>query len=257
MMTTWIGHLRIAEKLLPYFDRLDESAFTFGSLAPDSGIPNADWTKFDPPKEVSHYLVTAASGEAGVEDLRFYREYLAGINQDTDRIRYSFLLGYFIHLFSDRMWVLKVAAPSKEAYVRLFDMHAENKAFDLLKEDWYSLDQLYVRDHPGCLFWRVFLETPIPQSPLPFIRQEAFEHQMRYIREFYSKPEPGWILDRSYPYLNETSMSIYVEHVASAVMKLLPIIENQGNEAFLSSVELLPIEEVLPLPLPIGDSQNQ
>src|SRR5262245_39081459 len=55
-MGTWISHLRIAENLLAQIPGLDEVAFAYGNLAPDSGLPNADWTIFDPPKTVTHFL---------------------------------------------------------------------------------------------------------------------------------------------------------------------------------------------------------
>jgi len=55
-MGTWISHLRIAEQLLTAMPQLDEVAFIYGNLAPDSGLPNADWSAFDPPKEVTHFL---------------------------------------------------------------------------------------------------------------------------------------------------------------------------------------------------------
>ena len=60
-MGTWISHLRIAEQLLTAMPQLDEVAFIYGNLAPDSGLPNADWSAFDPPKEVTHFLGTARS----------------------------------------------------------------------------------------------------------------------------------------------------------------------------------------------------
>ena len=66
-MGTWIAHLRIAENLLPYFSGMDEVAFTYGNLAPDSGLPNADWTVFDPPKEVTHFL-HKGEGESAIRD---------------------------------------------------------------------------------------------------------------------------------------------------------------------------------------------
>jgi hypothetical protein len=56
IMGTWISHLRIAENLLEYFPNVDEVTFAFGNLSPDSGIPNSDWTQFDPPNEVTHFL---------------------------------------------------------------------------------------------------------------------------------------------------------------------------------------------------------
>ena len=77
-MGTWIGHLRIAENLLTQLPALDEVLFTYGNLAPDSGLPNEDWTEFDPPKTISHYILDE-SGESGTRDLLFYREHLITI----------------------------------------------------------------------------------------------------------------------------------------------------------------------------------
>lgn len=74
-MGTWISHLRIAESLLQHFPNLDEVTFAFGNLSPDSGIPNADWTEFDPPKEVTHFL-QKGEGEYAIHDLIFYEKYL-------------------------------------------------------------------------------------------------------------------------------------------------------------------------------------
>jgi len=96
-MVTWISHLRVAENLLGHFPKLDEVAFTFGNLSPDSGIPNADWTEFDPPKEVTHFL-RKGEGEYAIHDLVFYEQYLANIKPKHDIKLYIFRLGYFFHL---------------------------------------------------------------------------------------------------------------------------------------------------------------
>lgn len=55
-MGTWISHLRIAENFLVEHPELDHTLFTIGNLAPDSGVPNEDWSQFDPPKEQTHFL---------------------------------------------------------------------------------------------------------------------------------------------------------------------------------------------------------
>ena len=95
-MGTWISHLRIAENLLQHYPELDEVTFAFGNLSPDSGIPNADWTAFDPPKEVTHFL-QKGEGEDAVQDLVFYEQYLSNIQPEHDIKRYRFGLGYFFH----------------------------------------------------------------------------------------------------------------------------------------------------------------
>lgn len=253
-MATWIGHLRIAENIYSQIPNLDETAFTFGNIAPDSGIPNADWTRFDPPKEVSHFLASREKGEMGVEDLEFYRAYLANPALRKDGSLYSFLLGYYIHLLCDRLAMIKVGLPSLEAYADLFAQKSEAESWDLIKNDWYGLDQLYVRDHPRCLFWRVFLTAPIPLSPLPFVRQEAFNHQIAYIRDFYSHPSTDWVLDRRYPYLSKVSMDLFVDQSSCLVLKVLARLDTRPElDGRHSGLEFLPEEDLRPLPSPLGD----
>ena len=99
-MATWIGHLRVAEGLLQHWPHLHRMGFAFGNLAPDSGVPNADWSHFDPPKEVTHFL-HKGQGEGEVRDLEFYRPYLASLSADGSA-EYAFRLGYFVHLVCDR-----------------------------------------------------------------------------------------------------------------------------------------------------------
>lgn len=253
-MATWIGHLRIAETIFSQIPDLDEAQFTFGNIAPDSGIPNADWTHFDPPKEVSHFLVSKEKGEMGVEDLAFYRAHLVNASIRKDRFLYSFLLGYYNHLLCDRLAMIKVGLPSMKAYSDLFAQNTETESWDLIKNDWYGLDQLYVRDHPQCLFWRVFLTASIPISPLPFVRQDAFEHQIAYIREFYSRPSTDWVLERRYPYLSKTSMDLFVNQSSCLVLKVIKQLEASPELAGRhSGLEFLPEEDLLPLPPPMGD----
>lgn len=252
-MGTWISHLRIAENILRVCPNLDETAFTFGSLAPDSGLPNADWTQFDPPKELSHFL-PEGSGEGGAQDLVFYRKYVKTADRDENPALYSFLIGYFVHLASDHLWSDKVGKASRQVYASLFENDSEVKAWDTIKEDWYALDQRYVRDVHDCLFWRVFLNAPIPQSPLPFVRQEAFEHQVNYIRDFYSHPSDEWVLDRPYPYLNEAHMNRYIEEASASLVKSLRLLSAlPAPEGLTSITSLLTSSETSAFTPPLGD----
>ena len=148
-MGTWISHLRIAEKLLEHFPELDEVTFTFGNLSPDSEIPNADWTEFNPPKEVTHFL-RRGEGEHAIHDLVYYQQYLADLKPEDDIKLYSFRLGYFFHLICDIMWARRIATTTKLEFKHLFDEDL-GKAVGIVKDDWYGLDQLYVRDHPEAI----------------------------------------------------------------------------------------------------------
>ena len=238
-MGTWISHLRIAEKLLSYFPNVDEVTFTFGNLSPDSGIPNEDWTEFDPPKEVTHFL-RKGEGEDAIHDLEYYQHYLANIKPEEDIQCYSFRLGYFFHLICDIMWAKRVWEATQQQYKPLFDANFK-KAVSLVKDDWYGLDQLYVRDHPEHIFWRVIMANPYPPSYLPFVNVEALHHQYDHICKFYSEQEDKWFLSIPYQYLSKKTMSRIVSESVEAVLLVHEKVREIENwEGLASSVSLLP-----------------
>ena len=252
-MGTWISHLRIAEKLLHHFPNVDEVTFTFGNLSPDSGIPNADWTQFDPPKEITHFL-RKGEGEHEIHDLVYYRHYLAGIRPENDIQLYSFRLGYFFHLIYDIMWAKRVWAATQQQFKALFDTD-HRKAVSVVKDDWYGLDQLYVRDHPEHIFWRVIMTHPFPRSYLPFVKNEALHHQYEHIRKFYSEQEDHWFLSIPYQYLNENTMTRIVNQSVEAILivheKIAAIRNFDGLE---SSTSLLPESLMTPYQEPLGNT---
>jgi hypothetical protein len=252
-MGTWISHLRIAENLLTTIPGLDETAFTFGSLAPDSGLPNADWTVFDPPKSVSHFIPEGES-EKNISDLVFYRNHLLHFDRKQDPVQFSFLLGYFFHLVTDRLWTVRVDAAFRVIHQDLFASHTEVEAINIIKDDMYGLDQRFVRDDHDCLFWRVFLSAPIPLSKLDFVRQDAFEHQMTHIRDFYAHPSADWVLDRPYQYFNEAAMTKYVEETSSSLAKVARLLSAlPPPEALNSAIMLLTSDETSVFSVPISD----
>jgi hypothetical protein len=252
-MGTWISHLRIAENLLRIIPNLDETSFTFGSLAPDSGIPNADWTVFDPPKAVSHFIPEGET-EKGICDLAFYRAHLLKCSRQSDPVLYSFLLGYFFHLVIDKLWTVRVDPAFHICYPDLFAAHSDVDAINIIKDDMYGLDQRFVRDNKESLFWRVFLNSPTPPTPLEYVRQEAFEHQMTHIREFYAHPSADWVLDRPFPYINETTMTRYVEETSVSLAKIARLLSAMPPpEALSSATTLLPTEETSVFSAPLGD----
>ena len=54
-MASWMVHLRIADKLLDRIPGLSPVEFIVGNIAPDSGVPNGDWSAFHPSTRVSHF----------------------------------------------------------------------------------------------------------------------------------------------------------------------------------------------------------
>ena len=217
-MATWIVHLRLAERLLEHIDGLDAAAFALGNIAPDSGIPDAAWEKFNPPPELTHFM--AGSGD-DLADLDFYRLHLSGIAAgEAETARYSFRLGYFCHLATDNLWSHLVGRPTQARFAAEFA--ANPKFVWVVKEDWYGLDFIYVRDHPESLFWRVFLGIEVTQSYLDFLPLDALQQRVAYIKEYYQKKDE-WVQQayrRPYIYLSQAEMDGFVE---TASMRLLRI----------------------------------
>jgi hypothetical protein len=238
-MGTWISHLRVAENLLYLFPDVDEATFTFGNLSPDSGTPNEDWTVFDPPKEVTHFL-RKGQDEHEIQDLVYYQQFLANINPEDDIKCYSFRLGYFFHLICDIMWAQRIGAATKQQFGDLFEKD-KGKAVSLVKDDWYGLDQLYVHDHPEHIFWRVIMTNPYPSSYLPFVNEKALHHQYDHIRKYYSEQEDKWYLSIPYHYLNENTMTRMVNDSIEAILIVHEKVRNRKElDGLESSVSLLP-----------------
>lgn len=249
-MGTWISHLRVAEQLVGHFPKLDEVTFAFGNLSPDSGIPNEDWTQFDPPKQVTHFL---RGGEHAIHDLVYYEQYVANIKPEDDIKLYSFRLGYFFHLICDIMWAKRIGEATKQQFKPLFDKD-HKKAVSTVKDDWYGLDQLYVRDHPKHIFWRVIMANPNPPSYLPFVQDKALHQQYDHIRKFYSEQKDKWFLSIPYNHLNETTMTRIVNESVEAILIVHEGVQtSKGYDGLQSSVSLLPESLTAPYEEPLGN----
>ena len=207
-MATWIAHLRIAENLLECIPNLDPGQFAIGNVAPDSGIPDKNWEKFNPPPEVTHFK-RSKSVHKDIADLDFYRGYLADVPPD-DTGRYSFRLGYFFHLITDNLWTIQVGRPTHERYAAQFA--ADPKFIWEVKRDWYGLDHLYVRAHRDCLYWRVFLEAEPQDAGLDFLPPAALARQLKHIKAYYQMDddEIREMMSRHKRYLTEPEMDRFV-----------------------------------------------
>lgn len=153
--------------------------FVPGNVAPDSGRPNHDWTSFDPPKTVTHFL-NPGENEGRIRDLEFYRMWVQPQDR-ADTARFSFLLGYFTHLVSDNLWMHLVGGPTQRTFAAEFAAD-RGTTWERVKDDWYGLDHRYLRDHPDNVFTRWVAGTPNPASPLPFLPSEALADRLDDLR---------------------------------------------------------------------------
>jgi hypothetical protein len=237
-MATWIAHLRIAENLLERISGLDPSQFAIGNIAPDSGIPDEKWEKFNPPPEVTHFK-RSKSVHKDIADLDFYRDYLADI-LPGDTERFSFRLGYFFHLITDNLWTKQVGKPTTERFAERF---AADKSFIWeVKKDWYGLDHIYVREHPDCLYWRVFLDAQPVSTDLGFLPPKALARQLRHIKSYYqlNDDEIQDMMMRPKVYLSKDEMDRFVDDSTESIHAIyqLPWPTPPALDGHFSALEL-------------------
>jgi hypothetical protein len=229
-MATWIAHLRIAENILHLIPDLEPVPFAVGNIAPDSGIPDEKWEKFDPPPEVTHFG-NFPGAHHKLADLEFYRRHLLPLGGRQDQGPVSFQLGYFFHLITDNLWSAQIGRPTAEQFASEF---AVDKNFIWeVKKDWYGLDFLYIRAHPDCLFWRIFLDAQPETGNLEFLPLEAVRQRVEYIQEYYQRTgdELQKAYNRPYTYLPQSEMDRFVDESSAQLFRIYQYLWINGMSA--------------------------
>ena len=240
-MATWLAHLRIAENLLGRIEGLDAGQFAIGSVAPDMGVPDEKWETFSPPPKVTHFK-RSDSIHKDIADLDFYRGYLANV-PPQDALRFSFRLGYFFHLITDNLWTTEIGKPTTERFPEQF---AADKNFIWeVKKNWYGLDHLYVRAHPDCLYWRVFLEAEPVAADLDFFPAQAVTHQLGHIKRYYQRAdaEIEEMIATPYIYLNQNQMDAFVANTTRDLLTIYHALwrDHRDISALHSAILLLAV----------------
>ena len=211
-MASWMVHLRIADKLLDRIPGLSPIEFIMGNMAPDSGVPNENWSAFSPSTAVSHFRTDDGTGKKEIQ-LGTYRnryfspELRAGYNER----QYAFYLGYYIHLLTDRLWSDEIAYPAVKKFGK------ENMA--QIKENWYALDFLYLRNRPGFRSFRAYLgSVGFVNTYLDFFAPDAFDNRREYITSFYLQEKE---IQEDFPYLTEAEADRFVDDAAAEILARL------------------------------------
>lgn len=220
-MASWMVHLRIADRLLTEIPGLSETEFIVGNIAPDSGVPNEDWTSFTPSTAVSHFR--RDSGETVGKDIdisAYLQRYFTPEQQNAcSQQQYSFYLGYLTHLLTDILWADKIALPSFRKHIGQ-NVSVKNSLIQKIKEDWYDLDYLYLRKHPDFRAFRIYQDAVgFVNTYMDEFSADAFDNRRAYITDFYLQENDH--LDREYPYLTEAEMDAFVENSATEILNRL------------------------------------
>lgn len=220
-MASWMVHLRIADELLKRIDDLDETAFVLGNIAPDSGVPNEDWSEYTPPGYVTHYK-TKPEDRMYVDIEKYVSEYFTKEKiKEYNKKEYSFFLGYYTHLLTDIEWA---------KMVRSVGVTEENAAKEGMsyqdyiwknKGDWYDLDFLYLRDHPDFRAFHIYEDAEdITNIYMDIFAKDAFENRREYICGYYHSDNHG-DLDRDYKYLSRERYDRFVFETVEVIKENL------------------------------------
>lgn len=222
-MASWMIHLRIADFLLDRIAGLDPRAFVMGSIAPDSGVPNQDWSSFSPPKSVTHFYTPQTDGTRKRIDPEafcaryFTPEQIRSYGQEA----YSFFLGYYIHLLTDVEWSHRIFNPGAQSYAAM-PKEARQELVERMKEDWYDLDFRYLLEHPAFRAFRIYEQSVgFSNTFMPEFAEDAFDNRREYICGFYHSEEHG-PLYREYPFLTPEQADRFVQDTAGAILQGLP-----------------------------------
>lgn len=216
-MASWMVHLRIADKLLDRIKDLDETAFVMGNIAPDSGVPNENWTEFHPPKVVSHFK-TKADDETFFDVEEFCDKYFnEELIKTYNKKEYSFFLGYYVHLLTDIDWTNDVYCGLLQAYPKEA-AEDKNKLVWTAKGDWYDIDFLYLEEHPDFRAFNIY-ESAVDYDNefMDIFSKDAFENRRQYICGFYRSDNHGE-LHRKYTYLTPEESADFVERTVQKIL---------------------------------------
>jgi hypothetical protein len=113
-----------------------------------------------------------------------------------------------------------VGRPTKACFPEKFA--ANPKFIWEVKEDWYGLDFIHVRDHPESLFWRVFLDAQPDGFDLDFLPKQALAHQLKHIKTFYQRRDEEIQASylRPYVYLSQTDMDGFITESTDRLFRI-------------------------------------
>lgn len=212
-MATWMTHLRIADKLLDRIPGLSPIEFIMGNMAPDSGVPNKDWTQFFPSKQVSHFREDDGNGKKKINVQTYLNQYFTpALRESYNERQYAFYLGYYTHLLTDCLWSDRIAWPTR--------LRFPDASWEDIKEDWYDLDFLFLKKRPGFRSFRAYLgSVGFVNTYMDSFAPDAFDNRRKYITSFYLRENNN--LNREYPYLTEAEADGFVDTAVEEILSAL------------------------------------
>ncbi|MGF2616396.1 zinc dependent phospholipase C family protein [Rossellomorea vietnamensis] len=209
-MATWVTHFRITDELLKKNLPVSKVEFLVGNIGPDCGLIGEDG-KPTPPKEITH-----SHFDGRISSDFFYEKHFTDEFEHFSK-RFSYLLGYYIHLVTDEKW-LELLADKKKERVYQEILNSPDYA-RTVKRDWYGLDFRYLQNHKDNIFWTDFQYiTDFPEY-LDFFPKGQTIKQISNITEFYQTSTISE--DHEFIYLTKVEVDKFIDETVEIVLDLL------------------------------------
>lgn len=215
-MATWITHLRIGQRLLN--ETISRDEFLVGSIGPDSGVPNEDFSIFNPPRKITHWK----DSENKIDSEGFYTKYVK-YNNKGDIKEYSFYLGYYVHLCTDKIWRdFQKEIHYKKSYdkvIKYKDFTRDKNFVQKTKRSLDKLDNLFLEQNPENIFSICFCNIESIEDYLDYFPKNAFNISIMNIKKYYLNEKKN--LDESFEYLTEEEMNHFIDMASEEIRRIL------------------------------------
>lgn len=215
-MASWVIHFRVADMLLDKLWGLCPLEFIFGNLAPDSGVPNEDWSDFCPSPVVSHFKTIGEDGRHHTNAEKFANEYLSAdkIIEYSEKKK-SFYFGYLSHLLTDMLWTRNTFPICIANAPDEYEAVGEALVWTW-KKDFYDIDSLYLKNNPQFRAFELYKNAVgFENEFLSIFSKDAFDKKREVISSFYDINRND--LGRKYKYFTEKDSDDFVRNAVEEI----------------------------------------
>ncbi|MBR2134562.1 MAG: zinc dependent phospholipase C family protein [Eubacterium sp.] len=212
-MPTWINHFIVADKIIDRIKNIDKEYFIIGSIAPDCGKQTAPHGIYNPPTGETHFTKDYEYSRKTDCDYNYvFNNYVKG---EKDIKKYSFFLGYYIHLFVDRFFANEVFVPIENKY----GLFRENEELSrTVKKEKNNIDFLYVKNHTSPTLELFYTYDGFNENYPKWYKNGQITWQMENIKSLYKNCEGA---EMEYKYLTPADMEKFHERVFAALLNEL------------------------------------